>query len=77
MSSPTEASAEHRFLIDLCLNHLVPFFWQSLGLLLISRSGLPLILADLNARDVEGPRAGRLRARRQRRSPTPRPDLRR
>jgi hypothetical protein len=48
-----EASSEHRLLIDLCLRHLVPFFWQGPGLLLISRKGLPAILNDLETRGLE------------------------
>ncbi len=52
MSSPMQASAEHRFLINLCLKHLVPFFWQGPGLLLIGRVGLSLILDDLNRQEI-------------------------
>ena len=48
----TEASSEHRLLIDLCLRYLVPFFWQGPGLLLISRKGLPAVLDDLSTRGL-------------------------
>jgi hypothetical protein len=40
---------EHRLLIELCFRHLVHFFWQGPGLLLISRKGLLQVLRDLEA----------------------------
>lgn len=52
MNMRAEAPARHRLLIDLCLRHLVPFFWQGPGLLLISRVGLDEILGELKRREV-------------------------
>jgi hypothetical protein len=46
----TQASAEHRLLIELCLGHLIPFYWTGPGLLLISRQGADAVLADLDKR---------------------------
>ena len=48
----TQVSAEHRLLIDLCLSHLVPFFWQGPGLLLIDAKGASLVLDDLDTRGI-------------------------
>lgn len=52
MTPPVSASSEHRLLIDICLQHLVQFFWQGPGLLLISRKGVALVLADLADRGI-------------------------
>ena len=48
----TEPLTEHRLLIDLCLRHVVAFFWQGPGLLLINARGLPAILSNLAQRGV-------------------------
>jgi hypothetical protein len=52
MTSSVSASNEHRLLIDICLRHRVQFFWQGPGLLLISRKGITLVLADLAGRGI-------------------------
>jgi hypothetical protein len=48
----TTASNEHRLLIEICLQHLVQFFWQGPGLLLISRRGIAQVLNDLADRGI-------------------------
>jgi hypothetical protein len=52
MTPSVSASNEHRLLIDLCLRHLVNFFWLGPGLLLISRKGVALVLEDLADRGI-------------------------
>jgi hypothetical protein len=53
MTKPlVSASDEHRFLIDVCLQQLVYFFWQGPGLLLISGKGIAKVLCDLADRGV-------------------------
>ena len=41
-----------RLLIEICLDHLTPFFWQSPGLMLISRRGVARVMADLEQRGI-------------------------
>jgi len=50
------ASAEHRLLINSCLNNGVPFFWKGSGTLLIASSGIQQVLRDVIAKgfDVVG-----------------------
>ena len=52
MTGHPEVPSRHRFLIELCLSHVVPFFWNGPGLLLISRGGLDAVLADLDWRGI-------------------------
>lgn len=52
MKPSVTVPSEHRVLIDLCLQHLVQFFWQGPGLLLISRRGISIVLDDLSQRGI-------------------------
>jgi hypothetical protein len=52
MSPSPSASNEHRLLIDICLQHVVQFFWRGPGLLLISPKGIARVLSDLDDRGI-------------------------
>jgi hypothetical protein len=50
VEAENSVTARQRIVIEACLRHKIPFFWQSTGTLLIAGTGVQKVLHDLSSR---------------------------